>query len=147
MKRLFLIIAMALSLFSLPATAVHPQSDNECLVNFTHSYFDWFRGVLRSSYGGSLKEMVQGEMEEATDLLHLLKNTSTESCPKKTLTQMRDLRSVAKSWIGELKQLAGRIKAGEVKYPPDSFITARTAYRKYHVELIKALRYETGIRW
>ena len=147
MKKLFLSIAMALSLFSLPATAVHPQSDNECLVNFTHSYFDWFRGVLRSSSGRPFEEKIKFEIAKSTDLLRFLKNSNAEGCPKKTLTQMRDLRSVTQNRLGKLKHLASRIKAGEVKYPPDSFITARTANRKYHVELIKALRYETGIRW
>lgn len=144
MKASVFVTALVLSLF---APLSQAQSDNECLISFTQDYFEWFKGTLHSSASGPLKDRINAEKEELTELLNLLRKDNSESCSSTHETQINGLIVETENLFQILSALLKDVEAGAAFSMGDEVMSARSKYRAYNAKLVKNLMYETGIRW
>ena len=143
MKKYFLLIFTVLSLISPVSQA---QTTNECVLTFTHDYFNWYRNETTIG-SDTFEEWVKEEIAIAKGLLILLKNTNKEGCPEHNLNQINHMYRTTVSRLKNLNQLTNNINSGKVVNMPPEFVEATMNYHGYHSELIKSLMYETGVPW
>lgn len=133
-----------LALIMLPSIA---QSNGKCLEDFTHDYFDWFKGVLRSSPSGSITETIKAEKRELANLFQLLDSANETTCSARHELQMKGLTVATKSLNQMFDLRLKEVEAGNTLLLGDDVREAKSKYRAYNAKLVKQLMKETGIRW
>lgn len=133
-----------LALIMLPSIA---QSNDKCLENFTHDYFDWFKGVLRSSPEGSAIETLKAEKRKLVELVELLKEANDNVCSEEHELKIKGLKARTESLYQTLDSELKKATSGEFVSMGGELRKAKSSYRAYNAKLVKQLMKETGIRW
>lgn len=106
-----LLLAMiVITLLSPPSQA---QSSEECLTDFTQKYFDWFKGVLRSSPEGSAIETLKAEKRKLVELVELLKEANDNVCSEEHELKIKGLKARTESLYQTLDSELKKATSGE----------------------------------
>ncbi|MCY7293814.1 hypothetical protein [Alteromonas sp. a30] len=144
MKVFSLIILITLSLVAPFSTA---KTENECITEFTHSYFSWLKNIVRNSNNGTFEEYMSAEKAKYEELLTFINEFDTETCSEHNKTQITDLYNETLKMRDLHKQLYLEAKRGSVKVMNKKTRETRTKYKMYSSKFVKDLRRQTGIQW
>lgn len=123
------------------------QNNDKCLDNFTHDYFDWFKGGLRSSPSGTIVEITKAKKRELEDLFELLDTANNAVCSPKHELQISELVTATKRLYQTFDVELKKASLGESPSAGEELRKAKSQYRAYNAKLVKQLMKETGIRW
>ena len=144
MKKYFLLIFTVLSLISPVSQA---QAANECIVTFTHEYFNWLKTSLPPSNADTFKEAMAMEKAKFKELLTLIKELNDEQCTKYNKTQIATIyQETLKMYEAYNRQYLGA-KRGTIKVRDEKNRLLRSKYLRHAAGMVQSLRRQTGIQW
>lgn len=141
------ILFTAILVFCSFTSVTQEQEENECLAYITRGYFDGFRQIIQSS-SGDLRDSLVRERQAVKDLLVFLENAEIESCPSKNGIKLKSLYEETSRYFEYIGKLISDFDKGASLITLSNELTdTKKQYRKFNLQMINALKKETGVKW